>query len=275
MTLPGSLQGPCYGNLQPKSSGPSFFSKAATSSDHVMASRCYHLCALFPVRLYALAHVLVAILVGHTVCAVGRSLMVPPQRYRERLAAWCCLSPRFTHKGPLKEAVGMVTMASEIAAASCCVSSMVYLPWLFERSGRCVRNRYRDRLRILSSSSTIAAIGLRPEAMIPRRLSFMVSSSICCLFLDDRAMGLGTKAMVPLQSPSKKLLGICCLFHDQVHLAPENRDADNTSITTYGTSRLALLLLSWPSNGYLREQCRRHLERSAGMGSHILLSLQR
>lgn len=118
------------------------------------------------------------------------------------------------------------------------------------------------------------AMGLRPEAMIPRRLSFMASSRVCCLFLDDYAMGLGTEAMVPLQSPSKKCLGICCLFHDQVYLTPENRDADNTTITTYGTSRFALLLSSWPSNGSLREQCQCHLERSAGMDSHILLSLQ-
>jgi hypothetical protein len=61
-------------------------------------------------------------------------------------------------------------------------------------------------------------MGLRPEVMIPRRLPFMVSSSVYCLFLDDCVMGLGTKAMVPLQSPSKKILGICCLLHDQVHL---------------------------------------------------------
>jgi hypothetical protein len=118
------------------------------------------------------------------------------------------------------------------------------------------------------------AMGLRPEAMILRRLSFMVSSSFCCLFLDDCAMGPGTKEMVALQSPSKMLLSICGLFHDQVHLAPENRDADITSITIYGTSRFALRLPSWPSNGSLREQCQCHLERSAGMDSHILLSLQ-
>jgi hypothetical protein len=157
MTLPGSLQGPCPGSLQPKSSGPSFFSKAATSSDHVMASRCYHLCALLAIRLYALAH---------SPCRQSRRAC--------RMRCWskpdgttatipgktCCVVlplRKVYAQRPLKEAAGIVTIAPEIADVSCCVSSMVYLPWLFERSGRCVRNAYRDRLRILVSSLMRAA----------------------------------------------------------------------------------------------------------------------
>lgn len=64
---------------------------------------------------------------------------------------WC------THKGSLKEVVGMPTIDTEIATASCRASSMVSLPWLYQWSGRCVRHRHTDRFRILLSSPTINA----------------------------------------------------------------------------------------------------------------------
>jgi hypothetical protein len=63
----------------------------------------------------------------------------------------------FTHKGSLKEVAGVAAIVRDVTAASCCVSSMVSLPWLFQWSARCVRNRHTDRFRILLSHPTINA----------------------------------------------------------------------------------------------------------------------
>ena len=63
----------------------------------------------------------------------------------------------YTYKGSLKEVVGVAAIARDITAASCCVSSMVSLLWLFQGSGRCVRHRHTDRFCILLSSPTINA----------------------------------------------------------------------------------------------------------------------
>lgn len=80
--------------------------------------------------------------------------------------------------------------------------------------------------------------------------------------------------MVPLRSLSKVLLSICCFFHDQVHRAPEKKGDDNTSIIICEASQFAPLLPLWPGNGSSREYCRCHLERSPGMDSCNLSSLQ-
>ena len=56
-----------------------FLSKAATSSDHVMASRCYHPCTSSPSGTMHSLMALVASLVGHAVYAAGRGVMVPPR----------------------------------------------------------------------------------------------------------------------------------------------------------------------------------------------------
>ena len=122
---------------------------------------------------------------------------------------------------------------------------MVYAQRLFEGSCWCGRNRQRYHRHIMLCilngffamalpmewsmcppsphrplphfavfSDDKCAMGLRPEAMIPRRLLHSTSASVCRLLLDDCAMGLGTKAMVPPQSPLMMLFGVCCLFLD-------------------------------------------------------------